>query len=304
MDEYAFMRPVVWEEHIQPMLRESGGWAIFISTPNGFNHFYELTKFADDVKHADWEYFHFTAYDNPFFPAKEIDKARAETSPEMFAQEYMGDFTKRAGLVFPEFEMAVHVTPEAIQVQEGWVHFRSIDFGQTNPTAVLWIAVDKQGSVHVYDELYQRNLYTSELAHLIKAKSPNFISCTYGDSASAQSIKDISEHGIYVSPIKKSTGASGENYVQAGIEKIKQYLMIQEGTGKPKLFISPVCQNLIFEFMNYSWQEEKEDKNNPEKPQKFNDHALDALRYFIYEYSRPQTITQQAYVPVDSDTGY
>lgn len=286
------------------MIRQNAGWAIFISTPNGFNHFYDLVNFAKDVKNTDWEYFHFTAYDNPFFPAKEIDKAKAETSPEMFAQEYLGDFTKRAGLVFNEFEQAIHVTKDIFQPGQGGAHYRSIDFGQTNPTAVLWMWVDKNGDIWVYDEIYQKNLYTSELAHLIKAKSGHFITQTYGDSASAQSIKDISEHGIFVTPIRKTTGSSGQDYVKAGIEKIKQYLKVQEGTGQPKLHISPTCQNLIFEFMNYSWEEEKEDRNNDEKPQKFNDHALDALRYFIYEYTRPIKITQKVYTPVDPDTGY
>lgn len=304
LDEYAFMRPVVWEEHIQPMIRESGGWAVFISTPNGFNHFYDLTEFSKKAKNTDWEYFHYTAYDNPYFPKVEIDKAKAETSPEMFAQEYLGDFTKRAGLVFPEFEQAIHVTKEPIQPDSKWAHYRSIDFGQTNPTAVLWAAIDPQGNIWVYDEVYQKGMSTSELAHIIKAKSPHFITMTYGDSASAQSIRDLSEYGIYVSPIKKTTGASGEDYIKAGVEKIKQFLKIQEGTGKPKLFISPQCQNLIFEFMNYSWQEEKEDINQPERPQKFNDHALDALRYFIYEYTRPVKKVAKPYVPADSLTGY
>ena len=39
MDEYAFMKPFVWEEIVRPMLFDTGGWAIFISTPYGYNHF-------------------------------------------------------------------------------------------------------------------------------------------------------------------------------------------------------------------------------------------------------------------------
>lgn len=304
LDEYAYMRPSVWEEHIQPMIRDSKGWAVFISTPNGFNHFYDLVQFAKKKKNSDWEYFHFTSADNPYFPKKEFEKAKKETSQDKFAQEYLGDFTKKAGLVFPEFDTAVHVEKEKIQPSSDWVHYRSIDFGQTNPTAVLWIGVDKAGHIWVYDELYEKNLYTSELAHLIKAKSPFYYTATYGDSAAAQSIKDLSEHGIHVFPVRKTKSASRDDYIKAGIEKIKQYLKVQEGTGRPRLHISPHCQNLIFEFMNYEWKEAKEEQNNPEKPKKYNDHALDALRMFVYEYTRPVKITAKPYEPLDPLTGY
>lgn len=39
--EYAFQNPTAWEV-MRPILAENGGWAIFNSTPNGKNHFYEL----------------------------------------------------------------------------------------------------------------------------------------------------------------------------------------------------------------------------------------------------------------------
>ena len=303
LDEYAFMKPIVWEEHIQPMIRESGGWAIFISTPDGFNHFFDLKEFADNPKNKDWVYFHFQSGDNPFFPKAEIEKARIETSPDKFAQEYLGDFTKKSGMVFEEFSTNIHVSGDVI-IDQGMVHYRSIDFGQANPTAVLWIALSKEGSIYVYDEIYQKSLLTSELAHLIKAKSPYYVTMTYGDSAAAQSIKDLTEHGIYVMPVKKTAHSSKEDYMKGGIEKIKEFLKVQPGTGKPRLLIAPHCQNLIDELMNYTWEEEKDDKNAPERPQKVRDHAVDALRYFIYEYTRPVARTKTVYTPVDSYTGY
>ena len=304
LDEYAFMKPIVWEEHIQPMIRESGGWATLISTPDGFNHFFDLKEFANNKKNKDWAYFHFKSSDNPYFPKKEIEKAREETSPDKFAQEYMGDFTKKSGMVFDEFSTNIHVLEDAPKIDQGMVHYRSIDFGQANPTAVLWIAVNKDGDMLVYDEIYQKNLLTSELAHLIKAKSPYYITMTYGDSAAAQSIKDLTEHGIYVMPVKKTAHAAKEDYMKGGIEKIKELLRVQRGTGKPRLMIASHCQNLIDEMMNYTWEEEKADKNAPERPQKVRDHAVDALRYFIYEYTRPIVRKNTVYTPTDSMTAY
>jgi len=307
LDEYAFMKPFVWEEILQPMIVESGGWAIFISTPRGFNHFFDLAEIARKDG-GNYAYYHLTTHDNPHIPPKEIDRIKSEVSKETWAQEYMAEFTKNAGLVYQDFDLKIHVLPETIQPKPEWIKYRSIDFGQTNPTAVLWIGVDLEGSIYVYDEIYRAGLRTSELAHLILAASQEYYAGTYGDSAAAQSIKDLEEHGVYVMPVKKTTGASREDYVKAGIEKVKEYLKVQAGTGKPKLFISPKCQHLIDEFLSYEWQtlkkEQEGDKNKPENPKKVDDHALDALRMFIYEYTQPKKYVVEEYVASNEITGY
>jgi hypothetical protein len=305
LDEAAFMKPFVWHDILEPIIAESGGWVTFISTPKGFNWFYDLAEHAKNTKN--WEYFHFTCYDNPYFPKHELDRLKDETPENTWAQEYEAMFTKNAGLVFSEFDTAVHVI-KIDQPKPEWVKYRSIDFGQTNPTAVLWIGVDIEGDIYVYDELYRTNLYTSELAHLINAKSPDYYTATYGDSAAAQSIKDLGEHGIFILPTSKERGASRENYVMAGIEKLKQLLKINKETGKPKLFVASHCQNLIDEFLSYEWdtlkKEQEGDKNKPEKPKKVNDHAIDALRGFVYEYTKPMKYEQKPYEGSNSWTGY
>lgn len=43
--EYALANPAAWA-YLRPILRENGGWAIFISTPRGKNHFYQLVQMA------------------------------------------------------------------------------------------------------------------------------------------------------------------------------------------------------------------------------------------------------------------
>lgn len=43
--EYALANPASWA-YLRPILRENGGWAIFISTPRGKNHFYHMVELA------------------------------------------------------------------------------------------------------------------------------------------------------------------------------------------------------------------------------------------------------------------
>ena len=49
--EYSLQNPAAWR-YIAPILRENGGWALFIFTPRGKNHAYTLLKMAQD--NPDW----------------------------------------------------------------------------------------------------------------------------------------------------------------------------------------------------------------------------------------------------------
>ena len=50
LDEYAQMSPKAWSEVIRPALTDRKGWAIFIGTPQGYNSFYDLYKYAQEEK--------------------------------------------------------------------------------------------------------------------------------------------------------------------------------------------------------------------------------------------------------------
>lgn len=90
MDEYAFMKPSVWEEIIEPAQVRTKGRALFIGTPEGKNHFYHLYMKAK--KGGEWAAFHFKTIDNPTIPKDEIAKKRRNTSSDIYRQEYEASF--------------------------------------------------------------------------------------------------------------------------------------------------------------------------------------------------------------------
>ena len=102
MDEYADMKPDVWEQILRPALADQKGQALFIGTPMGRNHFYELYKYAeldDDPTYKSW---HFTSYDNPLLDPEEIDMAKRSMSSYAFRQEFMASFEARGSEMFKE----------------------------------------------------------------------------------------------------------------------------------------------------------------------------------------------------------
>ena len=100
LDEYASMKPVVWEQIIRPTLADVEGRALFIGTPAGKNHFFDL--YQDAQEDEDWDTFQFTSIDNPFLSEKEIAAASKSMSSMSFRQEFEASFETFSGGIFKE----------------------------------------------------------------------------------------------------------------------------------------------------------------------------------------------------------
>lgn len=99
LDEYAFMKPEVWETIIRPSLQDVEGAALFIGTPDGKNHFYKLFTFAGDSANEEWEAFKFFSTDNPYLRKEEIESSRRAMSEELFRQEMQASFESQGGKI-------------------------------------------------------------------------------------------------------------------------------------------------------------------------------------------------------------
>ena len=98
LDEYASMKVEVWEQIIRPTLSDVKGGALFIGTPAGKNHFYDL--FLEAEKDEDWEAFKYTSTDNPLIDPKEVEVARRTMSTQAFRQEFEASFVSFTGGIF------------------------------------------------------------------------------------------------------------------------------------------------------------------------------------------------------------
>lgn len=102
LDEYADMKPEVFEQILRPALADQKGDALFIGTPMGRNHFYDLYQYGelgDDLTYKTW---HFTSYSNPLLDSEEIDVAKKSMSSYAFRQEFMASFEARGSEMFKE----------------------------------------------------------------------------------------------------------------------------------------------------------------------------------------------------------
>ena len=79
-DEYGQMRPRVWSEVVRPALADREGWATFIGTPMGKNHFYDLYREGQSC--SDWHTALYTVEDTGVLPDEELGSRQGNTWPQ------------------------------------------------------------------------------------------------------------------------------------------------------------------------------------------------------------------------------
>jgi phage terminase large subunit len=93
LDEFGVMHPAIWGEVVRPSLADRKGWAVFIGTPAGQNHFYDIYKLALKYKGQGWFVAVFKASQTRVIPEEELASLRAEMSDEQWEQEMECSFT-------------------------------------------------------------------------------------------------------------------------------------------------------------------------------------------------------------------
>lgn len=286
IDEIASMRgwKENWEEVIRPTLTDKKGEALFISTPKGFNHFYELyNKENDPDGGQDYKSFHFTSFENPHIPPDELETARKEMTEDRFAQEYLADFRKTEGLVYKEFDRRVHLFSDLDEIVGTSAYIAGVDFGFTNPTAIVDIKKDFDNTYYVTREFYKTNQTNDSIAEYVAAQKYHRV---YPDPEAPSSIEELRRKKVNLREVLKN-----KDSIKDGIDTVRELFKAN------RLKIHASCSNLIWELETYSYPEKKPGQNEYENPIKEGDHAVDALRYALSmeELSATHRIAHQYY---------
>jgi phage terminase large subunit len=140
--------------------------------------------------------------------------------------------------------------------------FYGLDFGFNNPSALIKVGV-LDGRLYAEEIFYETKLTTNDLTDAIKIYGLSRSCEIYCDAAEPKTIEEIKRMGLKALPAEKS--------VYDGIQKVKSM----------PLFITRNSTNMLKEIKSYKFKTDK-DGRALDEPVKFNDHALDALRYAVY----------------------
>jgi len=277
-DECATCKQSVWEQYLRPTLSDRQGWALFITTPRGYNWVYDIWKRGYDSDYPEWQSFKSPSWDNPYLSKDDIAEARHTLTSATFMQEYGADFTLASGQVYNEFDEVYHILPAnemAKILDPTWRRYRAIDFGYENPFVCLYITVDPDDRLYVYKEYYQRHRTVEAHAKALNQDEGRY-EYSVCDPSGASARATLLENGI-------STIAF-PSLVNTGLEMVRQQLKIRDD-GKPGLYVSSDCKNVIKEFSRYVYPDTGKDE-----PVKEYDHCMDALRYFVSYWKRGSVV--------------
>lgn len=270
----------------------TGNTMINHNTPNGQNWLHDLWQYGRSPSYSDFESWRFPSWDNPVvYPGGRNDPEillLERTLPyEWFQQEIAADFTSFLGKIFSEFDEQTHV--RKVSYNPMWRNFISFDWGYVNPMAAIEFQVDAMDRVHVWREHYKSGIRLDDFLDELRNREqpPGYkIDLCFGDAADPEAVATVS---YKFSPCVAKP-ASKTNW-REGIDLVKSFLMTQQvgeadeyGTPleEPWLYIDHSCKALIHEMNNYrasSSSSGKTPRNPREDAIKYEDHAIDALRY-------------------------
>lgn len=239
LDEYSYMKENVWGEIIQPTLAETKGSALFVGTPTGVqNHFYDLFV-KGQSEGGDYKSWQFTTLDGGFISAEEVENAKKNLDKRTFQQEYEASFLTAANRVAYNFNRDIHCKVMEKSPRMFW----GVDFGVASYMTAVLMCENTAGEIYVFDEIGLQNSNTFELAQRMKQIAPGLP--VYPDPAgkarTSNSTKSdhiiLQEAGFTV--ISKKANPTQKDRMNA------LNRMLEDATGKHKLFVNPKCKNLI-----------------------------------------------------------
>lgn len=273
LDEFAECDPTIWSQVVRPALSDRLGWAIFIGTPKGRNHFYDILNAAKDLK--DWYTAIYKASQTGVIPQSELEAAKQTMSEDEYAQEYECDFAAALVGAYYGKEMAearqsnrisrVPVEPSS-PVNTAW------DLGIDDSTAIwFWQRLGKE--VRIVDYLEVSGDGLTDIVKALRVKGYD-----YG--------KHILPHDVQVREL--GTGVSRlETLKKLGLGKIEvaPKLSIEDGINASRVLIKKSwfdkekCERGISALENYERKWDAKNKIFTSKPlHNWASHGADAWR--------------------------
>lgn len=268
--------------------------------------------------------------------AKEIEAVMSKLTPEERRARIEGFHTSREGAVLTQFRDNYFPTGNKLDYYEflpsivfkdkhgnrkfnfeEWTPWESIDYGFRNPTSVGFYAVNKDGEVVKYDEIYLAGQLVPVIKGLIRWKRRFYgydrPYLTYIDPSTRRTESDgltvFQKYALSTSnregkadvPVfRNNPFTSGfhdgniskhveyavpvtlaKNDRDDGWENFNEFLRFDPVLKRPRMFYTDNCRNSIIEAKNLTWPKETENNKAKEISKKKRDHTCDENRYLL-----------------------
>lgn len=266
MDEAALCNETTYDKVCQRLVQKAGeprGRLLMTTTPYGSPSSWMNLRLIELRAQLKWLfYINFSMADNPYIDRAVYDRAKATMNESIFQRDFEGRFVKIEGLIYPEFNRHDHVV-EPFEIPAYWPRWSGLDYGWTDPTAILGIAFDPESKKFIIYKQFYKN---RQLAQVIGKwlKDENFTYTIYDPAAVAVMNEVRTVCKLRIEP--------ADNEVDVGIQRITKLLK------ENRLQIFDNCEDLIRELEGYCYEKQPANGRTA-KPGHDCSHSPDALRY-------------------------
>jgi len=283
-----------WESIIQPCVatrwspknakkfNANPGKALIISTPSGYDYFYEMYNRQDSDDN--WKSYTYTYEDSPFLDEEEIDRVKLTLDPLKFAREYTASFEDSGNNVFYTFNRKEHISKDLPYFDDGEDVHVAIDFNVGIMASVIFAI--RGGQIHIIDEM-QGHPDTESLAIALKERFKGNRIISYPDP-SGRARKSSAAVGTTDFSILQGNGISTRAHTKAPpiIDSVAAVnKKFKNAAGDIDMYIHPKCVNTIKSLERTQWIESNPDSATIDKKEGV-EHWTDGLRYAV-EYLYP-----------------
>lgn len=248
------------------------------TNPGGIGHAFVKKLWVD----RDFNNEQYDPEDFAFIPARATDnihlgkeyEKQLDLLPEKLRKAYKdGNWDVFAGQYFTEWDKTRHVIP-SFEIPTGWIKIRCLDYGLNAPSACYWLAIDYDGRVYVYRELYERGLTYEALAKKIVEMTPKeeLIEYTVADTSMFAKTQDTGKFGDEI------MSENGVEITQANKERLAGANLLRHYLKSSMIVFFPTCANAIRTIPSLVYDEGSV-INIEDIAKGQDDHGYDAIRY-------------------------
>jgi phage terminase large subunit len=266
LDEAGQMKREAWEV-AQRRVGHKRGRILITTTPYNLGwlkgEVYERWTAGD----GDYDVVQFPSYWNPTYSREEYERARRTLPSWKFSMFYDGRFERPQGLVYQDFDPAVNLV-EPFEIPPEWRVYAGVDWGWTNPTAHVYLAVDHDDRGYIFAEYYERGKHAETSGAWMRERTRGLaMEGVYCDPENPDSTSKYAGIGL--------PAESANNAIMPGITEVVSLFRSK------RLFVFKGVNNLLDEMENYSWQKGSGGESLKDRPVDEYNHACDAMRYAV-----------------------
>lgn len=278
VDELTLIDPTFFKELLGRCSVE--GSKIFCTTnPDSPNH-YIYTNYVKSEVNEDVEVWTFLLTDNPTLSKEYVEFIKRQYKGTFYARFIEGLWVVAEGLVYSTFDKDKHIVPhsqivEMVQQRKFKEYIAGIDWGYTDPMAVLLYGVTPDYKYYLIDEYFKTHKQPEDVKSWLLEKQTEygfFIRYVAVDNARPEHVPKIK--GNWTIKDKKPT-------IEGSISTVRSIINFD------RLYQSDKCKNTFSERLSYRYPTEEElgkSSYKSDTPIDEHNHTLDSERYILNWY--------------------